>query len=221
MNDAEVPHTDEEKRLVEETAEATKFVTKPFVEVTLVITPLVTTPFVAKRFVEVAFVVVPLVTTRPSINALEALRLVVVTPPKKVTATEVVAPRAVTMARVSVEYIETQLVPLARQTFWPETRRDVAETEPMLRVAPVALVKVRLAMVPVVTFAVPMVAVPMFEVEALTVEELRTVTIIEAPDALVKARLVVVAFVIPASVAVKVWVKKAVAVAWPRVEETE
>ena len=40
-----------------------------------------------------------------------------VTPPKNVTATEVVAPRAVTIAKVSVEYIETQFVPLARQTF--------------------------------------------------------------------------------------------------------
>ncbi len=60
-------------------------------------------------------------------------------------------------------------------------------------------------MVPVVTLAVPMVAVPIFEVEALTVEELRTVTIIEAPEALVKARLVVVALTIPASVAVRTW----------------
>ena len=59
-------------------------------------------------------------------------------------------------------------------------------------------------MVPVVTLAVPMVAVPIFEVEALTVEELSTVTIIEAPEALVKARLVVVALTIPASVAVRV-----------------
>lgn len=44
---------------------------------------------------------VALVQERPSINALEALRLVVVTPPKKVTATEVVAPLPVTVARVS------------------------------------------------------------------------------------------------------------------------
>ena len=58
--------------------------------------------------------------------------------------------------------------------------------------------------VPVVTFAVPIVAVSMFEVEAFTVELFKTVTIIEAPEALVKARLVVVTFVIPAYVAVKV-----------------
>lgn len=67
--------------------------------------------------------------------------------------------------------------------------------------------------VPVVMFAVPIVAVPIFDVEALTVEELRTVTIIEAPEALVKAKFVAVAFTIPAFVAEKVCVKKAVAVA--------
>ena len=49
-----------------------------------------------------------------------------------------------------------------------------------------------------------MVAVPIFEVEAFTVEPFKTVTIIEAPEALVKARLVVVALTIPASVAVRV-----------------
>ncbi len=54
---------------------------------------------------------------RLSMSALVALRLVVVTPPKNVTAIDVVAPRAVTVASVSVEYIERQLVPLARQTF--------------------------------------------------------------------------------------------------------
>lgn len=60
-------------------------------------------------------------------------------------------------------------------------------------------------MVPVVTLAVPMVAVPIFEVEALTVELFKTVTIIEAPEALVKARFVVVALLMPASVAVNTW----------------
>ena len=91
----------------------------------------------------------------------------------------------------------------------------------MFNVAPVALVKVSEAIVPVVTEAVPIVAVPIFDVEALTVAELSTVTIIEAPEALVKARFVVVAFVIPAFVALKVWVKNAVAVAWPSVDDTE
>lgn len=38
-----------------------------------------------------------------SMSALVALRLVVVTPPRKVTALVVVAPRAVTVAKVSVE----------------------------------------------------------------------------------------------------------------------
>ncbi len=66
------------------------------------------------------------------------------------------------------------------------------------------MVNEREVMVPVVTLAVPMVAVPIFEVEAFTVEPFRTVTIIEAPEALVKARLVVVALTIPASVAVRV-----------------
>ncbi len=83
----------------------------------------------------------------------------------------------------------------------------------MLRVAPVALVKTNEVIVPVVTFAIPMVAVSIFEEEAFTVEELSTVTIIEAPDAFVKARFVAVTLVIPAFVAVKVCVKKAVAVA--------
>lgn len=80
-------------------------------------------------------------------------------------------------------------------------------------VEPVAFVKESAVIVPVVTFAVPIVAVPIFEVEAFTVEELRTVTIIEAPEAFVKARLVAVAFTIPALVALNVCVKKAVAVA--------
>ena len=90
-----------------------------FEEVTLVAVALVVTRLVT----------VPLPETRVSINALVALRLVVVTPPKKVTATEVVAPRAVTIASVSVEYMETQFVPLARQTNSPETRRLVKEAE--------------------------------------------------------------------------------------------
>lgn len=75
------------------------------------------------------------------------------------------------------------------------------------------MVKTSEVIVPVVTLAVPIVAVPIFEVEAFTVDALRTVTIIEAPEALVKAKFVVVTFVIPASVAVKVWAKKTVAVA--------
>lgn len=47
------------------------------------------------------FVPVASVQARPSIKALEALRLLVVTPPKNVTATDVVAPRPVTVASVS------------------------------------------------------------------------------------------------------------------------
>ena len=74
----------------------------------------------------------------------------------------------------------------------------------MESVAPVAFVKVSEATVPVVTEAVPIVALPIFDVEALTVEPFKTVTIIDAPEALVKARFVAVAFVIPAFVAVKV-----------------
>lgn len=69
------------------------------------------------------------------------------------------------------------------------------------------------AIVPVVTLAVPIVATPIFDVEAFTVDELRMVTIIEAPEAFVKARFVVVAFTIPAFVALNVCVKNAVAVA--------
>lgn len=81
------------------------------------------------------------------------------------------------------------------------------------------MVKVRLAIVPVVTLAIPMVAVPILEVEALTVELFNTVTIIDAPEALVKARFVVVTFVIPAFVAVNACVKNVVAVACPSVVE--
>ena len=88
-----------------------------FVEVTFVIVPLVPVRLVIEPLVEVTFVEVTLPATRPSTKALEALRLVVVTPPKKVTGTEVVAPRAVMVAKVSVEYIERQLVPSAKQTF--------------------------------------------------------------------------------------------------------
>ena len=48
---------------------------------------------------------------------LETLRMLVVTPPKKVTGTLVVAPFAVTVARVSVEApIEGQFTPLEVQT---------------------------------------------------------------------------------------------------------
>ena len=139
VNDAFVPQTLEEKRLVDETAPVTNEVMNPLVEVTLVITPFVTTPFVTKRFVEVTFVAVAFVVTSPAIEPVAALnppltatedalivaRLEVpetfkfedVTPPKNVTATDVVAPRAVTVASVSVEYMLKQFVPFARQTF--------------------------------------------------------------------------------------------------------
>lgn len=66
----------------------------------------------------VVFVPVAFVQTRPLMVAVPVTeRSETVAPPKKVTAIEVVAPRAVTVASVSVEYIERQLVPLARQTF--------------------------------------------------------------------------------------------------------
>ena len=69
------------------------------------------------RAVTVALVKVALVPIRESINALVALRLLVVTPPKKVTATEVVAPRPVTEARVSASApAGGQLVPFEVQT---------------------------------------------------------------------------------------------------------
>lgn len=133
VNEAFVPQTLEEKRLVDETAPVISEVIKPFVAVAFV-----RKPFVAKRFVVVTLVAVAFVVTRPAIEPVAAeippetftleaftlaklavpLTLILedVTPPKNVTATEVVAPRAVTMASVSVEYIETQFVPLARQT---------------------------------------------------------------------------------------------------------
>lgn len=91
-----------------------------------------------KKLVEVVLVPVAFVQTRPviepvaaeippetlTLEAFTVAKLAVpltlifedVTPPKNVTGTEVVAPRAVTMASVSVEYMFKQLVPLARQT---------------------------------------------------------------------------------------------------------
>lgn len=134
VNDAEVPQTLEEKKFDDDTEPVTSEVMKA-----LVVVPFVSTAFVAKRFVEVTFVAVALVVIRPAIEPVAALnppltfmdeaftlaKLAVpltlifedVTPPKKVTATEVVAPRAVTIANVSVEYMDTQFVPFARQTF--------------------------------------------------------------------------------------------------------
>lgn len=110
-------------------------------------------------------------------------------------------------------------MPFARQTFWPLTKSDVADTETTSKIPPVAFANVSEATVPVVTFAAPIVAVPILDVEALTVEPFKTVTTIEAPEALVKARFVAVAFTIPALVAVRMVEKKAVAVAWPNVDE--
>ncbi len=61
---------------------------------------------------------VALVQIRPLMVAVPVTeRSETLAPPKNETAIDVVAPRAVTVARVSVEYIERQLVPLARQTF--------------------------------------------------------------------------------------------------------
>lgn len=56
MNEALVPQTVEEKKLVEEAADVTSEVMKAFDAVAFV-----KTKFVAKRFVEVAFVVTPFV----------------------------------------------------------------------------------------------------------------------------------------------------------------
>lgn len=69
------------------------------------------------------FVPVAFIQARPSIKAEVALRFDVVTPPKKVTATDVVAPRDVTLAKVSASApAEGQLVPSERQTSKPLTK---------------------------------------------------------------------------------------------------
>ena len=73
------------------------------VAVAFVMVPLSAVKIWVAKVVAVALVNVALVVTRESINALVALRFDVVTPPMKVTGMEVVAPRAVTEARVSVE----------------------------------------------------------------------------------------------------------------------
>jgi len=91
----------------------------------------------------VTLVPVALVQERPSINALEALRLVVVTPPKKVTATEVVAPRPVTVARVSASpAITGQFEPSLVQTSKPFTRICVEDTSVAKRFVVETLVNV-------------------------------------------------------------------------------
>ena len=88
-------------------------------------------------------VMVPLAEVRASINALEALRLVVVTPPKKVTATDVVAPRAVTLANVSASpAITGQFEPSLVQTSKPFTRICVEDTSVAKRFVVETLVNV-------------------------------------------------------------------------------
>lgn len=79
VNDADVPQTLEEKRFVDETAPLTSAAIMPFVEETL-------EAFTFAKFA------VPL-----------TLIFEDVTPPKNETGTEVVAPRAVIAAKVSVE----------------------------------------------------------------------------------------------------------------------
>lgn len=82
---------------------------------------------------------------RPSIKALEALRFDVVTPPKNVTATLVVAPRPVTVARVSASApAGGQLVPFERQTLKPPTNTWVDDTRFEKRLVVVTLVTVAL-----------------------------------------------------------------------------
>lgn len=84
---------------------------------------------------------------RPSIRALVAFKFDVVTPPKKVTATEVVAPRAVTEARVSASApAEGQLVPFERQTLKPPTKTCVEDTRLEKRLVVVTLVMVALVL---------------------------------------------------------------------------
>lgn len=87
------------------------------------------------------------VLTRSSMRALVAFRFVVVTPPKKVTADVVVAPRPVTVARVSDSApAEGQFVPLLVQTSKPFTRICVDETSVAKRLVVVTLVKVALVL---------------------------------------------------------------------------
>lgn len=144
VEDAALVTNEAMKALVEVTFVMTPLVANKFVEVTFVVVPftkfaLVPVRFVIEPLVEVTLVAVALVATRPVMEPVaaeippvtftveaftlakfevpETFKFDAVAPPKKVTAIEVVAPRAVTMARVSVEYIETQLVPFARQTF--------------------------------------------------------------------------------------------------------
>lgn len=122
---------------------------------------------VVARLVEVVLVPVPLVQIMPPTEAVaaekpfkiatdEALRYwtfavpvtfksEVVTPPKKVTVEVAVPPRAVTDASVSDE--ARQLVPFARQTFWPATKSCEEETSVAAKFVAVAFVKV--AFVPV------------------------------------------------------------------------
>lgn len=96
--------------------------------VRLLVKKLVDVVFVPVAFVHEKPVIEPVAAERPlRIETLEAFRYWafavpvtlscdVVTPPKKVTGTDVVAPRAVTTANVSVEYMLKQFVPFARQT---------------------------------------------------------------------------------------------------------
>lgn len=73
------------------------------------------------------------------------MRFEVVTPPKNVTATEVVAPRAVTEASVSDSPASAgQLVPFERQTSKPPTKTWDEETSEAKRFVAVAFVIVAL-----------------------------------------------------------------------------
>ncbi len=111
----------------------------------------------------VTLVPVALVQERPSINALEALRLVVVTPPKKVTATEVVAPRLVSLANVPVSpAITGQFEPSLVQTSKPFTRICVEDTSVAKRFVVETLVNVAFVLrssviLPVLAIKEPMV----------------------------------------------------------------
>lgn len=139
-----------------------------------------------KAFVPVVLVPIPFVQERPSIKALEALRLVVVTPPKNVTATDDVAPRAVTVASVSASPAEgAQFVPFERQTSKPLTKTCEDETSEAKKFVAVAFVNVavvptRLVVKRLVVVTVP--KLPFQRSEGVPSEKVRSVVGIKFED---------------------------------------
>lgn len=190
------------KRFVVVTETAVTEVMVPFVETRLVTVPLSAVRSVTKSEEPVAFVKVvfwreerPLAVKMP-LTVAEVLKTksAVEVPPANWIEFVVVLPAFVTVWRLGVVPVG-QLVPLARQTATPPTKiaeevTVVAESVPAFNVVPVALEKLKVAMVPEVE--VRFVTEPLIEVSVLIVAMFE---VSESPVAEVKPKLLANKFV--------------------------